>query len=236
MTDPLPRRPVREASAQQLPLATFVYRSVLESLRVGELRPGERVREQEIAEWLGVSRTPVREALGRLVEKRLLEPVGGRGLVVRTLDASEIVDLYVMREIIEGAAARLASQHASAPELAALEDIHARFAAHPADDQAELARLNRLFHEAIHRAARNPYLDTASQELHDAIALLGITTFSVAGRPKDAAEEHGAILKAIEKREADSAEHLARAHIRAALRTRLGILERNTSPNQQASV
>ncbi|MCS0496532.1 GntR family transcriptional regulator [Ancylobacter sp. MQZ15Z-1] len=221
-----PRKPVPAASpsAPQVPLGTFVYRFVLDALRNGELKPGERVREQDIAERLGVSRTPVREALGRLVEKRLLEPVGGRGLVVRSLSATEIVDLYVMREIIEGAAARLAAQHASAPELAAMEDLLARFAAHPQDDERELARLNRLFHDAIHRAARNPYLDSASSELHDAIALLGSTTFAVPGRAREATGEHAAILQAIAARDADRAEQAARAHIRDAFRARLGLI------------
>lgn len=224
MSDPLPNRPPHPALAQDASLGAFVYRYVMDALRSGELKPGERVREQEIAERLNVSRTPVREALGRLVEKRLLEPVGGRGLVVRTLHASEVVDLYVMREIIEGAAARLAAQHASLPELAALEDIHARFAACPEEDQNELARLNRLFHDAIHRAARNPYLDAASQELHDAIALLGPTTFSLVQRPNEATREHREMLDAIAVRDADRAEQAARAHIRAAFRARLSLI------------
>lgn len=224
MIDPLPARPIQAGVQQAASLGAYVYNFVLEALRNGELKPGERLREQDIAERLNVSRTPVREALGRLVEKRLLEPIGGRGLVVRTLHASEVVDLYVMREIIEGAAARLAAQHASLPELAALEDIHARFAGCPENDQNELARLNRLFHDAIHRAARNPYLDSALQELHDAIALLGATTFSVVQRPEEAMREHREMLDAIAARDADRAEQAARAHIRAAFRARLSLI------------
>ena len=211
------------APGSQAPLGERVYLAVLDAVRSGELKPGDRVREQDIAERLGVSRTPVREALGRLLGKGLLEQSGGRGLVVRTLAAGEVVDLYVMREIIEGAAARLAAQHASAPELAALADVHARFAA--SRDERELARLNRQFHDSIHRAARNPYLDAAARELQDTIALLTVTTFSVAGRPEEAVGEHAAILDAIAARDADRAEQLARAHIRTALRVRLGLVE-----------
>jgi len=224
LTDPHRLRPTGLTNAQQPSLGIFVYRAVLEALRSGELRPGERVREQDIAQRLNVSRTPVREALGRLVEKRLLEPVGGRGLVVRTLHPSEVVDLYVMREIIEGAAARLAAQHASAPELAALADIHTRFADCPEADQDELARLNRLFHDAIHRAARNPYLDAASEELHDTIALLGATTFSVPQRAPEAIVEHADVLRAMSERDPERAEQAARAHIRAAFRARLSLI------------
>jgi DNA-binding GntR family transcriptional regulator len=85
-------------------------------------------------------------------------------------------------------------------------------------DAAEMARLNRAFHEAICRAARNRYLDNASRELQDWIALLGPTTFTVTGRPSTSHGEHAAIIAA---RDGDKAEQLARAHIREALRCRL---------------
>lgn len=199
------------------------YRAILDQIREGVLKAGDRLREQDVAARFGMSRTPVREALGRLVEKRLLETAGGRGLTVRALSPSEVIELYSMREILEGAAARLAAQHASPPELAALADLEAAFGREGADYGA-LARLNRDFHAAIHRAARNAYLDEATRVLDDNIALLGISTFSATGRPEAARAEHKAILDAITARDADGAEQAARAHMRAALRTRLSLV------------
>lgn len=199
------------------------YRAILDQIREGVLKAGDRLREQDIAARFGMSRTPVREALGRLLEKRLLVTAGGRGLTVRALAPSEVIELYSMREILEGAAARLAAQHASMPELAALADLEVAFGREGAD-YAELARLNRDFHDAIHRAARNAYLDEAIRVLDDNIALLGISTFSAAGRPEAARAEHQAIVEAITERDADGAEQAARAHMRAALRTRLSIV------------
>src|ERR1700761_6618280 len=88
-----------------LPLGEAVFRVLRQALREGVYRPGDRLREEEIARELNVSRTPIREAFGRLQSKRLIEPSGTKGLVVRTLDMTEVLELYAMREILEGAAA-----------------------------------------------------------------------------------------------------------------------------------
>ena len=215
-------------------LGEAVFRSLCEALQAGSYRAGDRLREEEVAQRLKVSRTPVREALGRLAARGFVEPAGGRGLIVRNLDISEVLELYAMREIMEGAAARLAAEHASAPEVDALRDIEQAFVEATVTDPAEmagemareLARLNRAFHEAVCRAARNRYLDNASRELQDWIALLGPTTFTVTGRPSTSHGEHQAIIEAIAARDGDRAEQLARAHIREALRCRLKLLQK----------
>jgi DNA-binding GntR family transcriptional regulator len=207
-----------------VPLGEAVFRSLCQAFRVGVYRPGDRLREEDVAQRLQVSRTPVREALGRLLAKGLVEPAGGRGLVVRSLGTAEVLELYAMREILEGAAARLAAQHASPPEINALHDLERAFEANAADPTA-MARLNRVFHEAIFRAARNRYLDSALQELQDGIALLGTTTFSIGGRPSTAAAEHRSLIDAIAGRDPDRAEKLARAHIQEALRHRLRLMQ-----------
>jgi DNA-binding GntR family transcriptional regulator len=208
-----------------LPLGEAVFRALRRALRSGIYRPGDRLREEEVAQRLKVSRTPVREALGRLAMQGLVEPAGGRGLIVRSLSIAEVLELYAMRELLEGAAARLAAQHASRPEIDALTDLEAEFEKR-SSDAPEMARLNLLLHETITRAARNRYLDAALQELQDGIALLGATTFSVAGRPGSAAKEHSEIIAAIAARDPDKAEQSARAHIREALRFRLKLLQR----------
>lgn len=207
-----------------LSLGEAVFRSLCQALRAGQFRPGDRLREEEVAQRLKVSRTPVREALGRLLAKGFVEPAGGRGLIVRSLDAGEVLELYAMREILEGAAARLAARHASQPEIDALVDLEEAFEAQ-AGNATEMARLNHAFHETIFRAARNRYLDSALQELQDGIALLGATTFTVSGRPSTAAEEHRALIAAIAARDPDRAEHLARTHIQEALRSRLRLMQ-----------
>jgi len=207
-----------------LPLGEAVFRSLREALRSGIYRPGDRLREEEVAQRLQVSRTPVREAFGRLVSKGLMVPAQGRGLIVRRLDTTEVIELYAMREILEAAAARLAAQHASPVEIDSLADLETDFEASAADSP-EMARLNRLFHESIFAASRNRYLDGALQELQDAIALLGRTTFSIPGRLDPAGREHREIIAAIAARDPDRADEAARVHIREALRSRLKIMQ-----------
>ncbi|MGJ4962224.1 GntR family transcriptional regulator [Bradyrhizobium sp. SZCCHNS3002] len=202
-------------------LGEAVFRALCHALENGFYRSGDRLREDEVAQKLNVSRTPVREAFGKLVAKGWVQPAGGRGLIVRSLDENEVLELYAMREILEGAAARLAAQYAVPAEVAALRDIHASFVS--AGDAAELARLNRLMHGAIQRAARNRYLDAALEDMHVATALLGTTTFAAEGRAATAAAEHGELIEAIAIRDPDRAEAIARGHIREALRTRLGM-------------
>ncbi|WP_127088892.1 GntR family transcriptional regulator [Aquabacter cavernae] len=206
-----------------LPLSEAVFRALCDAIRAGAYQPGDRLREEDVAQQLQVSRTPVRDAFGRLLTKRLVEPGGGRGLTVRRLDTAEVLELYTMREILEGAAARLAAQHISQPEIDALVEIEAAFEASEGTPE-DMARLNRRLHGAVIRAARNRYLDHALQELQDGIALLGGTTFAVAGRPVTAAQEHREIVAAIAARDPDRAESAAQAHIRGALKARLTLI------------
>lgn len=210
-----------------LPLGEAVYAELRAALRDGRLMPGDRLREEEIARRLTVSRTPVREAFSRLLTKRFVEPAGGRGLIVRTLETGEVMELYMMREILEGAAARLAARHASDFEVETLRGLEAAFEA--ADGEAALARCNRDLHAAIVQVARNRYLDSSLEELNDALPLLGRTTFSVEGRPQAAFLEHRAVVDAIAARDADSAEAAARSHIRGALRARLAVIQDRTT-------
>jgi DNA-binding GntR family transcriptional regulator len=201
-------------------LVDTVYDALITGLRNGHYKPGDRLREDELAQSLGVSRTPVREAFGRLITKRLIEPGGGRGLVVRRLSNPEILELYALREILEGTAARLAAQHASSAEIDMMQDALARFDA-LGDDHQEIARVNRVFHERVLDAARNRFLNAALGELQESIALLGPTTYFVPGRHEAAKTEHRLILEAIAAHQPQAAEHHARAHIQQALRARL---------------
>ncbi len=224
MADTPPPAADLEAEFPGLPLGEAVFRFLSAALRSGRYRPGDRLREEEVARLLKVSRTPVREAFGRLLAKDLVVPAGPRGLIVRSLDVGETLELYAMREILEGAAARLAAQHISAPEIGVLEEISRAFTAATAAD--EQARLNREFHAALTRAARNRFLREALEQLQDAIAVLGATTFSLPGRSSTAAQEHAAVLAAIAARDADRAELEARRHISEALRCRLTLMRR----------
>ena len=203
--------------------AEFVHAILGGAILAGKFSGGERVREEEVAELLGVSRTPVREALRRLQSQGLLEPRAGRGLCVVALGPQQVLELYEMREVLEGAAARLAARHASASEVSLLENL-LDACSMAEEDPDRLASVNRLLHHAIYDASHNRYLLSALRGVYDSMALLGATTFTVAGRSKLANQEHRVIIQAIARRNAEAAEKAARLHIERAKDTRLKML------------
>jgi len=198
--------------------ADFVFESLRDAIWDGRIARGERVREEEIARNLGVSRTPVREALQRLQQRGLLVVGAGRGLVVAELSHDQVIELYAMREVLEGSAARFAAQRAAEAEIAILTRLQ-RELRHATNDARMLVMLNRRFHQAIYHAAHNQYLMQTLETLHDSLALLNHTTFSMPKR-KESDDEHRKIVLAIERREPDQAEQAARTHIRNAQRSR----------------
>ena len=204
--------------------ADLAYRRLKSAIESGSLVPGRRMREAELASWLGISRTPIRDALKQLESEGLLVAAPRRGLVVAALDQQQVTEIYAVREILEGLAARLAAQQASDAEIAALEDIVERQAATPDSDPETLARLNRLFHGRMYRTARNRYLLQVLSGLESALALLPRTTYEHPGRPATALLEHRAIMQAIAAHDVEAAESAARSHIRAAERIRLFML------------
>src|ERR1041385_8951158 len=96
-----------------------VFRFLHNAIQEGRFTNGERIREEEIATLLGVSRTPVREALSRLLGRGLLEAAPG-GLIVAQLTRTHVIELYAMRELLEGATARFTAQHAASSEIITL--------------------------------------------------------------------------------------------------------------------
>lgn len=205
------------------PRGEIAYARLKADIQAGTLKPGERIRETEMAERLSMSRTPVREALRRLEADGLLTFAPYRGMVIAELDHQAVMELYQMREVLEGTAAGLAARHASEAEIAVLRDI---MVADPGDDAdpQRLAQHNRQFHGALYRAAHNRYLLKNLNVLSDAMALLGMTTLSLTGRSDTAFEEHEAIVRAIETRDPEAAELAARVHIRSAQRARIRLM------------
>jgi DNA-binding GntR family transcriptional regulator len=196
------------------------YRQIKSAIQRGRLKPGERLRENELADFVGLSRTPVREALGRLQAEGLVAHDAARGVVVAELDYNMVTELYYMREVLEGTAARLAAQHTSDVELSILDDHCQQYEALLHDDAA-LSASNRRFHETLYRCSHNRYLLNVVTLLHDALSLLGGTTLSDPERAAGTLREHRAVVTAIRARDADAAEQAMRAHIRASQKVRM---------------
>ncbi len=204
----------------------WVSETLRENIRDGRYGPGDRVTELEVAGRLGVSRTPVREAMRRLESEGLLIQLPWRGVVVAELDRAQVLELYAMREVLEGTAARFAAQHADPGELELMRDLLNQEEA-AGDDAERAAHINRELHAAIYAAARNRYLLSTLSSLGNALSLLKGTTFAEPGRTAEGLQEHRSIVEAIAKRDGDAAETAARLHIANARRIRLKLLYGN---------
>lgn len=205
--------------SQKTPTHKDAYSMVLDAIDMGEYKPGDRLVESDLAEKLGMSRTPIREALQRLETQSLLAR-DGRSLIVASLDHSQMAELYVVRAELEGLAARLAARHATEEEVRVLRDMVEEDAALRSDPTA-LARANRRFHKQIHLASHNRYLVQQLDLVHRSMALMATTSLAAEGRGDKALKEHDKIVRAIEARDEDAACDALKAHISVAFVTRL---------------
>jgi DNA-binding GntR family transcriptional regulator len=201
----------------------WAYQRLHEAIREGALEPGQRVMETEVSAWLHVSRTPVREAMRRLLTEGLLEHAVTGGLAVALYDLRAISEFYETRERLEGAAASLAAEHADPTEQRILSAMLDAMRALPADPRAH-ARENQAFHEQIYRAAHNRFLMKSLGTLLNFVPLLGRTTYHAPNRIEEAEYEHAEIVEAILARDPQRAEDAARRHIQHAYNSRVRVV------------
>jgi len=202
------------------------YERLFEEIRSGLLRPGARLTETEIADRMDISRTPVREAIRRLEADGLVDHQPRTGAVVRSLDYPEIMELYEMRTVLEGTAARLAARAASPVELEELQLMNEEMAA-AAGDSVAMVRLNRLFHTRLLDAARNRFLLKSMASVETTLLILGPSSMESPERAQQALEEHQRLLAALIARDGAAAETAMRDHLEQAQLARLRILRQS---------
>lgn len=205
------------------------YDRLLTEIRAGTLRPGDRLTETDLAARLGISRTPVREAIRALEADGLVDHQPRVGARIRRLDYAGITELYEMRAVLEGTAARFAARGAYDSELAELAAINDDMRNAPTPEI--LYQSNRHFHAVLLNAARNRFLVRSVNAVQKTLLILGPSTMEEASRARAAVDEHAAVLKALHNHDGDAAEAAMRAHIEAAHRARLKQL-RHQSPEE----
>jgi len=203
---------------------TPIYQKLLAAIENGELRPGDRLLETDLAQRFGVSRTPIREAIRRLETDGLVAHKPRVGAMIRVLAQQEIVELYEMRIVLEATAAQMAAKHASKAEIHTLKTLNAHMM-QVATDPYKVAMLNRKFHGCIISAARNRFLAQSHNSLSHALVLLGKTTLESSERVKDVVSQHDAIVKALISGQPETAAKLMRTHMEASLEHRLKALQ-----------
>jgi DNA-binding GntR family transcriptional regulator len=195
-----------------------VYREIREAIVAGRLAPGDRVVELQVAGQLGVSRTPVREALKRLLAENFVsrDPVGG--LVVHSPSPGEVEEAFPVREVLDGLASRLAAYRLSSEEQIKLRVIHEAFCeAVEANRTDDVVMANIAFHEALYEASGNRRLKLMGLELRDFVQRFSGQAYATSSaRAREVVREHEAILEAVVSHDPDGAEAAARRHLREA--------------------
>jgi DNA-binding GntR family transcriptional regulator len=195
--------------------ADAVYEVIHSALMKGEYSTGTRLVEGTLAAYMGVSRTPVREALRRLEGDGLIRSTGSsRGYIVEDLLA-DAEHVFMIRERLEGLGAMLAAQSITSAELRSLRDLQAKMEAlldQPHDVREEMAEFNASFHMRILRAARSPRLEGMVTRLHpEYLSYQVVLSYDSDGLTRSI-EEHRAIADALWNRDADLADRLVQAH------------------------
>ena len=205
-------------------LPTPIYQQLINAIEKGDLRPGDRMLETELASRFGVSRTPIREAIRRLETDGLVVHKPRIGAVVRVLTQQEIVELYEMRIVLESTAAQMAAKHCSNAETRTLHDLNDQMLAHSKDPFA-VATLNRKFHTCIFNAARNRFLTQSYNSLSYSLILLGKTTLETDERVQNVYAQHEAIIGALISGDIEIASEVMRLHMATSLDHRLKVLQ-----------
>ena len=198
-------------------LSGRVFSKLREDILSGRYKDREELREVAIATDLGVSRTPVREALRQLELEGLVQIIPNRGAFVSAISAEDVHDIYMIRARLEGLCARWATEHITKEELEELEqniylaDFHAE-RSHP----EQLAELDTQFHRILYAACRSKFLERQLVDYHQYVLRIRTMTLSVHERGVASNLEHRGIMEAIKAKDAELAEKLTTQHIQNA--------------------
>ncbi|WJK40100.1 GntR family transcriptional regulator [Solwaraspora sp. WMMA2056] len=190
----------------------------------GTLKPGSRIVQTEIAQLLGVSPTPVREAMRDLAAEGLIKVHARKVATVTAIDAAELRDIRLLRETLEGLAARLCAERITEAELNKAERMQEEMERDP--DLGKYVELNRAFHLYLYDAARSPRLTQMLLSLRTATpGMLSVAFMRSKERRLDGLDEHRRFLKACRDRDLDAAEAIFRTHSSVAFHEMEAFLE-----------
>ncbi|MBI5032553.1 MAG: GntR family transcriptional regulator [Chloroflexi bacterium] len=191
----------------------IVYDTIREAILEGRYKPGQRLVADDLAKELGVSRMPIREALQRLEVIGLVTSAPHRGTSVSELSEIEIIEIYHIRAVLEGLAARLATPHLTCTHHQQLNDLLIQMEQSTSTQEIDqILQLNHAFHLIIWNAADAPRLLVLMENLYDASRRFRRTSLQVPGRLAQIAQEHRKMLKALMQRDVDLAERYAIEH------------------------
>jgi len=190
-----------------------------------QLLPGDKIPQEKLAEDLGISRTPLINALKLLEQDKLVQSIPRRGFFVRHFNKQEMISIFELREVLEGLAARRAAQNITDKEIAQLRGFFKQFdGLKKITDIKAYARVDRLFHTFLLEVSAKEFLKSILETYNIiSYSYQFISADGLVQNPDDTIHDHRAIIDAISRRDADGAETLMRAHFRKSI----SILRRN---------
>ena len=207
-----PLRAPRHATS----LADQAYEFVKREIITMHLRPGEVLNEADLIALTGIGRTPVHQALHRLVHEGMLTIMPRKGVMVRPVSLDDVLAIVDVRLVNESFCVELAARHAQAHDYALMEALLERSAACVARHDVEgMMDIDREFHLALSAASRNAVLADLLRGLHERSLRFWFISFTTPDHHNSFQEQHEAIYDAVRDRDADAAEHAMRAHIEA---------------------
>lgn len=207
------------------PLRELVFEALREAIINGKLKPGERLMEIQLADDLGVSRTPVREAIRKLELEGFVVMIPRKGAYVADISLKEIADVFEIRGALEGLAAELAAERATEDEIEQMERFLVELA-----EMIEGKVLDRIveidtrFHETLYSSSRNERLSQILNLLREQIQRFRTRTMTHPARMKVALEEHRGMVEALATRDGELARRLAQEHIQSAENSLMALL------------
>ena len=195
-------------------LGQEVYAALKESIVTGELRPSQRLIEENLAAEMGASRTPVREAIQKLESEDLVIKLPKGGFIVRPLTAQDIEEVFGILSVLESYAAYLTTLHLTEKILQRLEEASEKFDEALREKDAEkLAKLNMAYHDVIYKGSGSKMLYELIYRLRDYFYRYRRTLLDLPDMASISSREHRAVLEAMRDRDAATVEELVRKHI-----------------------
>jgi DNA-binding GntR family transcriptional regulator len=205
----------RPARLENLTLWQRVYDHLREEILAGRLKPGAELAEVPLSEQLGVSRGPLREAIGRLAAEGLVTVRPRRGAVVRSLSKEEFLELYQVREALETMAVRLAVPRLAADDFVTLQGLIETMAKYAERGEvAEFFDANVAFHGHLFTASGNGMLQELYRQLLGQIGRYRLRSLTLRGNLQRSVAEHAAIVRAAKRGDVERAAHLMSEHVR----------------------
>lgn len=191
-----------------------VYEILKRAIIFQEISPGQKIDEEGVAKQLGVSRTPIRESLCRLENEGIVKIIPRRGAFVVRHSKESIIEILLVREVLEGFAARLAVSHIDERIVEEMRSFFRDFSeANICDRSKDYAQADLKFHTLVVKKSQNSWLMSIMNTLNDHIQMLRLRTVALEGRPEHSLLEHRKIIEALERRNPALAESLMRKHI-----------------------